>query len=518
MTAHQPIYVPAGQTLLVPSHVCTDGIEAKLIRYKGADWQAVHHGLDETIFLRNKGLAVDSPMQHGQFAFKARFKPFDHQRVTAGFLSVNRRAFCLLDLGLGKTASVLWACEYLRRVGAIQKALIICPLTTMRDTWQAEIFNAAPGASCAVVYGTREQRAKALASDADYYIINHDGIKTMQTQINARADIDTIVVDECTAFKVPNTDRTKVLFSIAKLHNRRFWALTGTPMPHLPTDIWTMAKIICPHLVPASVTLFRDRTCYQLGQYKWVPRKGASDQVLDLLEPAICYKKSEVLDMPPVITITRVVENTPEQIRMIAQLTTAFVTEAQGKKVLAVNAAAQISKILQVLQGVIITNSETGEGQIIGAPGRLATTFELIDASNSKTIVFAPYRLALRYLEGELNKRYRIGVIDGSVNEAKRAKILKDFAQDDSMRVLLAHPRTTSHGLNLTSASTIVWYGPVFSAETYKQAVNRIDRPGQTHNMTIAHLTGHVLEREIYKLTEQRLNVQDALLDLVAQL
>jgi superfamily II DNA or RNA helicase len=432
---------------------------------------------------------------------------------------VLRRNGCVFMTGnTGKTASCIWAAEYLRQLGLIRRVLVLAPLTTLRDVWEKEILNCAAGVDVEVMRGSTEACRSILAGEAPWIILNHDGIKSRYPQLMADKTIDLVICDEATAFKTPSAERTRCFMKYVLERNKMLWALTGTPMAKLPTDVYTMAKLICPHRVPPSFRAFTDETCIQIGLHKIVPKKGAIDRVMDMLEPAIRYHKRECIDLPPITHNDRKVDVSPEQAKTIKDLQTRFATEVAGKKVNALTAAAQMTKVLQVLQGAIITDTETQEGHITGAPARMSALREIIDASNSKTLVFAPFRLSIQYLMRELERDYGARFIDGSVNERRRADILRAFDEDDSFRVLIAHPKTAAHGLTLTAASTVAWWGPIFSAEEYQQANNRIDRPGQAHHMSVYNLYAHPIEQRFYRALAERMDLQALLLAAVSEM
>ena len=118
-------------------------------------------------------------------------------------------------------------------------------------------------------------------------------------------------------------------------------------------------------------------------------------------------------------------------------------------------------------------------------------------------------------LERELSKDYSVAVVNGSVSTGKRNQIFHDFQENKEPHVLVAHPGTMSHGLTLTSASTIIWYGPIHSNEQYVQANGRIERIGKRNVSNVIHIEGTELERKMYKRLENKQTLQGLLLDLV---
>ena len=161
---------------------------AKEFVYNGLPLVAVPHKPDETKVLRNLGVNVPAPMNY-YYPYDGRFKPFEVQRKTAEFASMNNRCFILNSMGLGKTVTSLWALDYMRSIGMVKKALVVCPISVMERAWGDEIFRTFPNLKFNVLYGSREKRLKLLAEDADIYVINTDGLKIIQQAMADRPDI-----------------------------------------------------------------------------------------------------------------------------------------------------------------------------------------------------------------------------------------------------------------------------------------------------------------------------------------
>lgn len=155
--------------LTVPEHIVshiTDNIEkSEVIERKGnlAD-VLVYWGLEEMtklnslISFRNN---LPSPMVR-DYKWPGIYEPFNHQKTTAEFLSINRKAFCFNEAGTGKTSSVLWAADYLMKQKEVKRVLIICPLSIMYSAWQGDVFNTCMHRTSAVAHGTAEKRLRLL--------------------------------------------------------------------------------------------------------------------------------------------------------------------------------------------------------------------------------------------------------------------------------------------------------------------------------------------------------------------
>jgi len=187
--------------------------------------------------------------------------------------------------------------------------------------------------------------------------------------------------------------------------------------------------------------------------------------------------------------------------------------EAVGDEVSAVNAAAQLNKLLQISCGAVYT--DTKNVIEFDASSRLNILLEVIEEASHKVLVFIPFTHALNLIQDFLNKnKVTSEIINGSVSVSKRTDIFKRFQEQDEPRVLLIQPQAAAHGVTLTAANVIVWYAPVTSIETYLQANARIDRPGQRNPMTIVHLEGSPVETKLYSMLQNKLDFHNKIIDL----
>ncbi len=140
----------------------------------------VKWGVDETRVLKNLNVRdVPSPIL-GQYDWPGRYKPFDHQKTTASFMTMNRRSFCFNEQGTGKTASAIWAADYLMTQKLIKRVLIICPLSIMDSAWRADLFSFAMHRTVDIAHGARKKRQEIINGDAEFVIINYDGVEIVK--------------------------------------------------------------------------------------------------------------------------------------------------------------------------------------------------------------------------------------------------------------------------------------------------------------------------------------------------
>jgi len=500
-----------------PSRITTVIPTARMV---GDHVVALPHRPDETRVLRNLGFTVPDPMPlHYSYPLaNGRFNPFEVQQTTATFLSMNYRAYCLNDMGTGKTNSALWAYDYLKSVKQARKMLVVCPLSTMERTWADGVFMTFPHLDATVLYGSRERRLKLLKQDADIYIINIDGISIIAKELAKRPDINVVVIDELAMARNAQTERWKLLNEICNRQTpRRVWGMTGSPTPNSPTDAWAQCRLITPDNpdVPKYFGRFKDSVMRQLTPFKWIARPTANDTVFGCMQPAIRYALDDCVDLPEQVVLTRECQLTPEQDKAYKDMLSKLSTEAAGGQILAVNEAVKANKLIQIACGVAYGTN--GENIIIPSKPRVDLVKEIIEESEGKVIVFVPLTGALNAIKAELEKDVTVEVVNGETSKAERDRIFGEFQKQAEPRVLLANAQTMSHGLTLTAATTIVWYAPVHSNEVYEQACARVRRPGQTKKTVIVHIAGTPMERTIYKRLAAKQSMQGVLLDMVKE-
>lgn len=482
--------------------------------HRGTAKVAVHWGLKEAQALTALGHEAPSPILR-DYQWTGKLTPFAHQKTTASFLTLNRKAFCFSEAGTGKTASVIWSADYLMKRGLVKRVLVLCPLSIMKAAWQTDLFKFAMHRSCSVAHGSASQRKKIIAAGSEFVVINFDGVAVVEDEIR-NGGFDLIVVDEATAYKNAQTARWKVLNRIIKETNPALWMLTGTPAAQSPLDAYGLAKLVNPEGCPKFYGAFRDSVMYKVTQFKWAVKPQAEAIVHRILQPAIRFEKSQCLDLPKVTAVERDAPLTPQQAKYYKLLKNQMSMEADGEQISAVNAATNINKLLQISGGAVY--SDTGEVVQFDVSNRINVVLEVIRETNRKVLVFVPFTHTIELLREVLEKEgISCEVINGKVNLNKRSQIVADFQSQPNPRVLIIQPQAASHGLTLTEADTIIWYAPVTSVETYLQANARIDRPGQKHPMTIVHIKGSEVEDKLYQMLRGNIKNHQKIIELYHQ-
>lgn len=483
--------------------------KAKRFEAGGGWWLAVPFEIDAVRLLRNLGINPPAPIQY-YYAW-AGGTPFDSQKQTADLLTINKRAYVLSEMGVGKTRAALYAYDYLLSLGLVHSLLVVAPLSSLVTVWQNEVFENFHHLTTAVIYGDRKKRLKLLAQPANIYILNHEGVEVCHHELFARTDIDALIVDELASYRNSKTSRWRYLKPLVA-RSAYCWGLTGSPTPNEPTDAYGQVKLLTPERVGISFKGFKDQTMRQLGPFRWIARDNANDIVYETMRPSIRFTRDQCFDLPPTTYSARDVPLNAACTKAYKQMFDSLSVQVRTKQITAANEGVKLSKLLQLACG--FAYDADGKGHYIGGAARIKEIIGLIDSAGAKVIVFAPFRYYVEILAGVLSKRYSVGMIHGDVPKGKRDEIFSLFKKSTDPHVLVAHPKTMSHALTLVSADTIIWAAPHTSPETYEQANARITRAGQTRNTYIVHVQSTKAEKQVYDRVKRKLKSQGVLLEM----
>lgn len=507
-TTFKKLIIPAtGQT----ENMFPDAVHVPPTEDDPAPLLMVDHGLRETIMLRQLGYTTPNPMLL-YYDWGSNPTPFAVQRRTMDLMTTAPRCYVLNEMGTGKTKAALWAWDYLHGNGFCGKLLVVATLSTLRFVWQAEAFATLPHRKVAILHGTKAQRLERLdEKDVDIYVINHDGLKTIQTELSLRTDIDVLCLDELAVYR-NSSDRSKAMRKFAERF-KIVWGLTGRPMPNEPTDVWGQAKIVTPHTAPKFFRQAQEMLMTKVNNFKWIAKPEAIERAMKMLQPNVRFSLDSVVELPEVVSRTIDVPLSTTQAKVYKAMAREFKADVGNGTVTAVNAAVAMGKLLQVSGGWVYAQ---GVSFPLDATARHETLVDLINENERKVIVYVGYRHTIEGISPILDAAgIEHAVVHGDISG--RGEIFNAFQHTTKYKVLLAHPQCVAHGLTLTAADTIIWYMPITSLEIYEQANARITRVGQKHKQKVLHLQSTPVEKKIYGLLSRKQKVQDTLLAMLSE-
>jgi SNF2 family DNA or RNA helicase len=482
---------------------------AKVMVIKGMSFYAVKNGPRINALLWRMGHQLPSPIYFDTDYDWSSIAIFSAQAEMAGLLVARRRAYNLSAVGTGKTIGSLLAADWLIRKKYVTRVLVLSPLSTIRNVWEAEIYKHMPRLRPIVLHGTKAQRIKLTKQLSwNIAILNHDGLSVIEEELHA-LKFDMVIIDEIACFRDTRTRRWKLLHKL--LANTPFAAgLTGSPTPNAPSDAYGIARLMTPERVPMSFRTFRNSVEVEVSLNRWIPRANYKEVVYNLLQPAVRFTREEIVELKDLTVIERSVSLSAKQVEALMRLKKDAIATYPEGIVQGVNAAVLANKMLQVCCGAVYTADKTVVD--LEPTERLQAAKDLIEEADGKVLLFVPYKHVAAMLVKQF-KGDNMAVITGEVDGKERDKIFKEFQDPSSpLRLLIAVPSCLAHGITLTEANHVIWWSPLYSRETYEQANGRITRIGQTRKQLIFHLCGDKLEKAVYDLLERKGTTQDAIL------
>lgn len=359
----------------------------------------------------------------------------------------------------------------------IDRVLIIAPKRPAIDTWPEELekWDHLKGMDYAVAVGSAKERDAALKQQAFITIINRENVVWLVDRFRKdRWPYDCIVIDELSSFKSSKSKRFRALKRIRPFV-RRVIGLTGTPSANGYMDLWAEAYMLdCGEALGKTLTGYRNQY-FTPGRrngmviYDWDLRPGAKEEILSRLEPiCVSMKAEDYLDLKEMHTVIHKVSLSDRTMKRYQTMERDMLLEVDGETIDAVNAAALTTKLLQISSGSVY--DEDGVPAVVHTE-KLEALDEIIEsAAGENVLVFYAYRHEL----DRLKERYPQAVDIKEPDAIKRWKA-------GEIPILLAHPASAGHGLNLQSGGHIsVWYSLTMSLELYQQACKRLHRQGQT--------------------------------------
>ena len=440
------------------------------------------------------------------------FKPFEHQEVTTDFINKNDRCLITSDPGTGKTRSVLDAI-----VDHEQRILVLAPLSILESSWGDDILKFQPKLTYAVAYA--KNRQQAFESDAKVVITNHDAVKWIAKNLHLLKDFDTLVIDEFTAYKNKDSQRSKAALKIAKHFNKRI-AMSGTPNSNTICDIWHPTLIVDDGArLGHRFYSFRSHVCtsrFNGFANEWVDKSDAQEIVgAALSDINIRYELTDCIDMPEQSVHTMYVTLPKKIMNQYHQLSEDNVLYTGSRTINAIHAGAKVKKLLQLCTGAIY--DEHGVSQGIHSE-RYDLVMQLV-AQRSHSLVAFNWRHEREHM-ADLADKMNIShaTIDGSTPPAKRKEIV-DRLQAGQLQVVFCHPQSAGHGLTMTKAKTVIWASPTYNSEHYVQFNRRIYRAGQTEKTEIIQIAARdTWEPDVYQKLEGKLGKMEELLTILKHL
>jgi SNF2 family DNA or RNA helicase len=406
-----------------------------------------------------------------------------YQRRAVSFIRDRRRCGLFLDMGLGKTSSALTAASDLIENFSVHKILIIAPLRVANSVWAQEARKWAhlKHLRVSVCTGAQKARLVALQADADVFVINRENVAWLVETVGPKWPFDMVIIDESSSFKNPSSQRFKALRRVLP-KTEYMVLLTGTPSPNSLLDLWSQIYMIdFGQALGRTMTSFKQRFFEpDFMGYKFTAREGSADKIHALIAPNVIHMSAEdYLDLPERIDLIERVDLDRDTLATYNEFEETLLAQLDdGEEVEASTAAVLANKLLQFANGCMYTGAD-GKWSLIH-DSKINALLEIIeDNPNENILVAYNYRFDLERLQAAFP--------DAVVLDKKQETI--DRWNRGEIKMLLAHPASAGHGLNLQGGgATITWFGLTWSLELYQQFNARLHRQGQLKPVKILHV------------------------------
>lgn len=440
-------------------------------------------------------------------------QPFEHQATTTQFILDNPRVLITSDPGTGKTRSVLDAYAQ-RREG---KLLVLAPLSILAASWGDDCSKFQPGLTYSIAYA--RNRVEAFKSDADIVITNHDAVKWLLKNKQYLDGFDTLCIDEFTAFKNKDSQRSKAAARLAELFDYRI-AMSGTPNSNTILDIWHPTLLVDDgERLGKRFYGFRSAVCTpQFNGYAnvWVDKPEAQEMVAAAIKDInVRYMLEDCIDMPEQSVNTMYVDLPPKILQQYNTLAEDSVLYTGKGTINAIHAGAKVKKLLQLCTGAVYDDHGSS---LMVHDARYQLVMDLIQARDHSLVAFnwRHEREKLTELSDKAGIKYDF--IDGTT-PAKKRKDIVDRMQAGQLQVVFAHPQSAGHGLTLTRATSVIWASPTYNAEHYQQFNRRIYRAGQTKKTEVIQIAARdTWEPDVYEKLQDKLGRMEDLLTVLNKL
>ena len=392
------------------------------------------------------------------------------------------------------------------------KVLVVAPLRVASTVWAEEIdkWDHLHGLRAVKVLGNQKERMLALCQEADIYITNRENVDWLVNYKGKRWDFDMVVLDELSSFKSPSSGRFRAMRR-ALPYIRRVVGLTGTPAPNGLIDLWSQVYLLDKG-ERLGRTLGSFRTAFftpgkHNGNvvYEWRLRPDTEDVIYRRISDlCISMRSIDYLTMPECNLIRMPVSLPKTALSALAAMEHDLMVTLDGEAVTAQSAAVLTGKLLQMVNGAVY-DPDGGIHEIHDA--KLDALADLVEQANgSPVLVYYSYKHDLQRILGRFP-------------DARVLSTPQDVADwnDGKIQLMLAHPDSAGHGLNLQKGGHImVWFGLTWSLEKYQQANARLYRQGQTHPVTIYHLIAEgTMDERVMRILEGKEQRQDDLIEAV---
>lgn len=441
-------------------------------------------------------------------------EPYIHQLNALKFLSIKKYGALLMEMGTGKTKVIIDKISELYLANLIKKVLVIVP-NTIVENWKQEIEKHSIITTEPILINgySRKKRVEQLQKDGVYYIINYEAVKSLYTDL-AYISWDVIICDESTYIKNPFAQRTKIITKLVQKIPYRY-IMSGMPITQSPIDIFAQYRFLNPYIFGWSFVAFRNQYALMGGfnGKEIIGYKNLTELNTKIYEHGFRITKVECLDLPDKIYETRYVDLTVQQKEVYDTLRKILIAEFKNSTITVAMALTKILRLSQITSGFI----KNDDGQILKFEdnAKLQVLEEIIEETEGKIVIWTQFIENIKIINNFLsNKAIQFRCIYGEIAVEERQKSIDEFNNNLNIKVFIGQIRTGGLGINLTSASTVIYYSNSYSLENRLQSEDRCHRIGQKNNVTYIDIIARkTIDEIVLKVLKEKGDLATALID-----
>lgn len=430
------------------------------------------------------------------------------QLAAGEFIREMRKCALFIDMGLGKTVSVLTMLRDMTDDMEIGRVLIVGPPRVIRQTWPEEIktWEHTRDFTYTVIDGSPKRRMQRLTQSTEIHLISHDLIPWLDELVGSIHDYDVVIIDESSRFKNYGTKRWKAMRRL--VHRARYVVLlTGTPAPNGLHDLWSQIYLLDQgERLGHNITAFRERWFEQnWGNQQYRAKDFAESKIRERIED-ICFtlRESDYSELPPRVDNFIKIDLPTDLRKQYKKFEKDYILELEdGERIKAISAAALTNKLLQLSNGVVY---DKDRNEKFFHKLKIEALQGIIEEANGQPVFIAyNFKTDVKAIREAFPQAVVLGNNPQTIDDWNAGRI----------PILIAHPKSAGHGLNLQRGGSIaVWYGLTWSLEDYQQFNKRLHRKGQTRTTVIHHLICQgTIDEDVLKSLQGKDDTQSNLLD-----
>lgn len=450
-----------------------------------------------------------------------------HQKASLLIMQHHPRFMLFLDMGGGKTLTILTALRHRKLNGEKPRAIIFVPYLTAVDTWINEVDKWAPELKCCPLLGTSEENLIALQdNDPDLFVVCyqtavamvHKKVRVVTKKGTEKTvweldnyllqagfdNFDTLICDEI--HKVSN--HNSLTFELCKyISNRANYAygLTGTPFGRDLQELWAEFYVIdFGETLGPNISFYRNvfftRKAGFFGGMEFKFNKKLTKPLQRIVKnKSIHYSVNDFADIPEKLYFQRRIK-LPDGIRTYVDKAKEKLIEAQINKDYEV-AGNAFMQLRQLSSGFMTFKDDDDRVKIkFDTNPKLDVLCELIESMppECKMVVFHDY-IFTNQLISERLKELKIGHARIWGGQRDQLGQLRKFREDKHCKILVINSRSGSSALNLQFAQYICMFEQIVSSKDRTQAEARVWRSGQKSKVLIYDfIVDNTIDSKIY--------------------